>query len=114
MRNFLFGFVAGAVILTLIAWFARQEILKWLSVGYESIDSPAVLLTDIELRQNGKEVGRVNKGTVVLLKGRAKDSPMEYFSISLGWETRGIDDKNVYRPVPKDQSTMVEMVVPKP
>jgi|SRR6266853_3541642 len=114
MRNFLFGFVAGVAILLVVAWFARQDLLKWISVAYETVDSPAVLLTDIELRQNGKEVGRVNKGTVILLKGRAKDSPMEYFSVSVGWENRGVDDKGVYRAVPKDQSTMVEMVIPKP
>jgi hypothetical protein len=71
-----------------------------------------MLLLDVELRQKGKAVGNVNKGTVVVMKGRAKDSPMEYLLVPLGWENRGIDADKVYRILPKDQSTFVEMVLP--
>jgi len=110
MKNFAFGFLTAAVVLLLAVWLARYEIIKWASVGYEAIDRPAVLLTNIELRQNGKGVGKMNEGAVVFVKGRAKDSPMEYFSVSLGWENRGIDDKTVYRVLTKEESVMVEMV----
>ena len=110
MKNFAFGFLTAAVVLLLAVWLARHEIIKWASVGYEVIDRPAVLLTNIELRQNGKEVGKMDKGAVVFVKGRAKDSPMEYFSVSLGRENRGIDDKTVYRVLTKEESVMVEMV----
>jgi hypothetical protein len=82
-------------------------------VGYEVVDQPAILLTDIELRQNGKEVGRINRGTAVFAKGRAKDSPMEYFSVSLGWENRGVEAQKVYRLLPKEESVFVEMVIPR-
>jgi hypothetical protein len=57
-------------------------------------------------------VGKIDKGTVVFIKGRAKDSPMEYFTVSLGWENRGVDAQKVYRVISKEESSLVEMVLP--
>jgi hypothetical protein len=114
MKYFALGFVTAAVVLAVGVWFAwrdREQIVKWISVGYEPVDRPAVLLTDVELRQKGEAVGTLNKGTVVVMSGRAKDSPIEYLSVPLGWENRGVDAQKIYRILPKDESTFVEMVV---
>jgi hypothetical protein len=112
MKYFALGFITATAIIVLGIWLGRHQIIKWASVAYESVEKPAILLTDVELRQNGKQIGKVDKGAVVLVKGRAKDSPMEYFSVPLGWENRGVDAKTVYRILPQDDSSMVEMVLP--
>src|SRR6266446_2966941 len=112
MRNFTLGFFTATIVLLLLAWFGRNNIIKWASIAYEVVEQPAVLLTSVELLQNGKEIGKIEKGAVLFLRGRAKDSPVENFSVSLVWETRGVDPKSVYRLVPKEQSVLLEMVLP--
>jgi len=115
MKYFALGFATALVVLTVGAWFAwqqREQIVRWVSLGYEPVEQPAMLLIDVELRQKGKAVGSINKGAVVLMKGRAKDSPVEYLTVSLGWENRGIDADKIYRVLPKSESTFVEMIVP--
>jgi hypothetical protein len=37
---------------------------------------------------------------------------MEYFTVSLGWENRGVDAQKVYRVISKEESSLVEMVLP--
>ena len=113
MKYFSFGFLTAAVLLLSILWFARQEIVRWASIGHEPIQKPVVLLTDVQLRQGGKDVGRIEKGTVIRIDGRAKDSPMEYLSVSMGWENRGADAQKVYRTLSNEESALVEMVIPK-
>ena len=112
MKHFAVGFVTALVVVALAAWLGRSDIIKWVSIGYESVDQPIELLTTIELQQKGKAVGKIEKGTVLVIKGRAKDSPLEYFSVPLGWENRGVESQKVYRLIPKDQSAFVDMVVP--
>jgi hypothetical protein len=111
VKQFALGFLTSTIVISLCIWLARDQIIKWASMGYETIDQPALLLRNIELRKNGKVVGKIDSGTAILVKGRAKDSPMEYFSLLMGWENRGVDDKEVYRFLPKDESTLVEVVV---
>jgi hypothetical protein len=112
MKHFVFGFITAAIVISAAVWLGRQEIVKWAAVGYEPVDRPAMLLVNVELRQNGKEVGKLSKGAPVFVKGRAKDSPMEYFSISAGWENRGVEADKVYRILSKNEAAFVEIVIP--
>ena len=96
----------------MLVWFGWHHIVKWASIAYEVVEQPTVLLTSVELLQNGKEIGKIEKGAVLFLSGRAKDSPVENFSVALVWETRGVDPKSVYRLIPKEQSVLLEMVIP--
>jgi len=107
--QFSLGLVAGAVIVAALAWFGRAEIFRSLSIGYQDIETPVELQTKVKLFQNGKQIGEIDQGAIVVLDGRAKDSPMEYFSFQLGWENRGLERGQVYKVFSKRGMSFTEM-----
>jgi len=114
MKRCLLCFVAGFAFATVLiasgVWFGRNEILNMLTIAYERVEKPVILLTSFRLLQNGKEVGQLEKGTVVFLEGRLKDAPMEHFSVRVGWETRGVEQSRVYELVRSKDFPFLEMV----
>ena len=107
---FVIGFAVATILIASTAWFCRNEILNLLTIAYERVDKPVILVTSFRLLQNGKEVGELEKGTVVFLEGRLKDAPIEHFSVRVIWETRGVERSRVYELVRGKDLPLLEML----
>lgn len=106
---FLSGFLAAIVVLTVLFWLGRTHIMSWMSIGYQYVDRPVLLLKDFRIYQNGVEVGVLKSGTQINFIGYDKTSPIENYSIMLGWENRGTEREKLVKEIPRDKRVFMEL-----
>lgn len=109
---FLLGFGCAVLLFAVVLWLVREELIKIVSqrYGYVHEDRPVTLLRDIDLYQGENLIGHLKKGARIDFHGHAKDSPMEYYVLTMGWEARGIERKNVFKLTPS-ADTFVEISI---
>jgi hypothetical protein len=109
---FVLGFLAALTAVIATAWFGRTKVVNLISesYGYKKAGQVVVLLQDFRLQQNGVEVGYLSKNTQLTFDGYAKDSPMEYYSVSLGWENRGAEREKLFKESPEKERAFLKLV----
>lgn len=93
MKHWIIGFIAGSISVALIGlalvWFYRLEVLNLVShlYGQRVVGETKILQQDGLLYQDGKEVGNLKRGTLLL--HRLQTESLEEFYLPIGWENKG-------------------------
>lgn len=91
------GFLTALVLLVVLLWLGRDSVMQLFSFGYQYEKRQVVLLKDVRLYQNGTDIGYLKSGIRLRMDGFDKTSPIENYSIVLGWENRGANRGELFR-----------------
>lgn len=101
-KSFFAGFLICLFVVFLVLWFTRKPVATYLYDVYGQFkleDKRRVVLSDFELIQNGKDIGKIKAGATIQYIGSRKDTGISEYVLFINHDKEftaaGLFEKNI-------------------